>query len=66
MEKYVNKLAYFEKYTYLHIAKVYQGSPVAPICTTKKMKSCPICLQLGHVLFMGIFYNDGSVPIEKY
>ena len=23
-------------------------------------------MQLGHVLFMGIFYNDGSVPIEKY
>lgn len=46
--------------------KVYLGSPVAPICTIKKIKLCPICLQLGHVLFMGIFYNYGSVLIEKY
>ena len=27
------------------------GSPVAPVCTIKKIKSSPICLQLGLVLF---------------
>ena len=31
---------------------MYLGSPVAPICTIKKIKSSPICLQLGLVLFL--------------
>ena len=48
-----NILACLKNNSYLCIAKVYLESLVAPICTIKKIKSCPICLQLGHVPFYG-------------
>ena len=40
--------------TYLCTVEIQEsvhGGPVAPVCTIKKIKSSPICLQLGLVLF---------------
>ena len=40
--------------TYLCTVEIQEsvhGSLVAPVCTIKKIKSSPICLQLGLVLF---------------
>ena len=40
--------------TYLCTVEIQEsvhGSPVASVCTIKKIKSSPICLQLGLVLF---------------
>ena len=61
------RLAYLKNYSYLCIAKVYLGSPVAPICTIKKIKSSPICLQLVLVLLYGVslrLWLDTSISTE--
>ena len=47
-------LAYVVGKMYLCTVEIQEsvhGSLVAPLCTIKKIKSSPICLQLGLVLF---------------
>ena len=47
-------LAYVVGKMYLCTVEIQEsvhGSLVAPVCTIKKIKSSPICLQLGLVLF---------------
>ena len=48
-------LAYVVGKMYLCTVEIQEsvhGSLVAPVCTIKKIKSSPICLQLGLVLFL--------------
>ena len=49
--------------------KVYLGSPVAPICTIKKIKLCPICFAVGviklkqkHALLQG---SPNSLMLQR-
>jgi len=63
-------LAYVVGKMYLCTVEIQEsvhGSPVAPVCTIKKIKSSPICLQLGLVLFSTVGQIlAGSLLAGKY